>query len=56
MEEIKQVVQQLIQEFTQVEAGNKVTQNNMLGLSMKIGMALDGKITLSPPETPVEEK
>ena len=50
MEEIKKVVGVLLTEFVKEEAGNRVTSNNMAGLQMKIMMALDGKITMIPPE------
>lgn len=50
MDEIKKVIGQLLQNFTQEEAGNKVTSNNMAGLAMNLMGALDGNITLKPPE------
>jgi hypothetical protein len=50
MEEIKKVVGVLLTEFVKEEAGNRVTSNNMAGLQMKIMMALDGKISMNPPE------
>ena len=54
---VQEVINQLLQQFTQEEAGNKVTRNNMLGLSMQIGMAFEGKITLQKSEPKaVEEK
>jgi hypothetical protein len=50
MVEIKKVVSHLLDNFLKTEAGNKVTPNNMLGLSVMITQALDGQITLTPPE------
>lgn len=48
-EEIKQVVSHLFSDFIKEEAGNRVTKNNMLGLLMNINLAVEGKISLTPP-------
>lgn len=56
MEEIKQIVGMIIKEFQTAEVGNKVTENNMMGLQFKINMALDGKITLKKPEEAEDKK
>ena len=45
MDEIKKTMTVILQNFTSEEAGNKVTSNNMAGLSMNLIMALDGKIS-----------
>jgi hypothetical protein len=50
MEEIKQVVGGLLQNFVKEEAGNKVTTNNISGLAMNLMQALDGNITMTKPE------
>ena len=50
MDAIKEVVQHLIQNFVKEEAGNRVTNNNMAGLTMMLMQAIDGKITMKPPE------
>jgi hypothetical protein len=58
MEEIKKVVQVLLNNFIVEEKGNTVTTNNMTGLAIKIDQALDGLITLNAPkeeEAPVKE-
>jgi hypothetical protein len=49
MDEIKKVVGVLIDQFIKTESGNKVTVNNMMALGFHISQALDGKITLTPP-------
>jgi hypothetical protein len=49
-EEIKQVVGHILQEFVREEAGNKVTRNNMAGLTMQLHGAIDGQITLKQQE------
>lgn len=46
MEDVKKVIAELIKQFGIVEAGNKVTENNLMALHMKINMAIDGQITL----------
>jgi hypothetical protein len=57
MENIKKVVAALLQEFAKEEAGNRVTSNNIFGLSSKLMAALDGQITLKPADDePVKEK
>lgn len=48
-ENLRKVINTLLNEFTKEEVGNRVTSNNMAGLQMKLMMALDGKITLKPP-------
>jgi 1,6-anhydro-N-acetylmuramate kinase len=53
MEEIKKVVNVLLDNFAKEEQGNRVTSNNMFALATKINQALDGQITLTPPK---EEK
>ena len=45
MDEIKKTISVLLQNFAKEEAGNKVTSNNMAGLSMNLMMALDGNIS-----------
>lgn len=56
MEDIKKVVAALLQEFAKEEAGNRVTSNNIFGLSSKLMAALDGQITLKPADDePVKE-
>jgi len=53
MEETKKIINMIISQFQQAEVGNKVTENNMMGLQMKIMMALDGKLKLADrPEDP----
>jgi hypothetical protein len=49
MEDIKKVMQTVIDNFTREEQGNRVTVNNMMALAIKVNMVLDGKITLTPP-------
>jgi hypothetical protein len=49
MEEIKKVVEAILSNFLKEEQGNRVTSNNMLALSVHINGALDGKITITPP-------
>jgi hypothetical protein len=48
-DEIKKVVAVLIQNFIKEEAGNRITSNNMLALSIGINQAIDGQITMSKP-------
>ena len=55
MQETKEVIRTLLADFVKEEAGNRVTSNNMGGLQMKLMMALDGKITLHPPEQEPKE-
>jgi len=50
MEEVKKVINVLMQEFTKEESGNKVTSNNMAGLHMKLMAACDGQISMKQPE------
>jgi len=50
MEEIKKVINALMDNFTKEEAGNRVTSNNMFALHSRIMMALDGQITMTPPK------
>ena len=50
IDEIKQVVGALIKNFVEEEKGNRVTDNNMTGLTVKLMGALDGQITMTPPE------
>ena len=47
VEEFKRIIGQVIKNFVATEAGNKVTPNNMLGLTVIIGQVLDGEITLT---------
>jgi hypothetical protein len=56
MEEIKQIVSALLNEFAKEEHGNRVTNNNMFALGTKIAMAFDGKITLQKPEDKPEKE
>jgi hypothetical protein len=56
MEEIKKVVGHLLANFTKEEMGNRVTNNNMMALTMQIGQALDGQITLKKPEGKATEE
>ena len=56
MEEIKKVVNILIENFTKEEAGNRVTSNNMFALHSRIMMALDGQITTEKPKEKPEKK
>lgn len=55
MEEIKKVINVILQEFIKEEAGNRVTSNNISGLQLKLSAALDGKITLTPPANEPEK-
>lgn len=50
VDSVKQVVRQIIHEFISEEAGNKVTRNNMAGLSMQIFAAIEGNITITQQE------
>ncbi len=56
MEEMKKIVGAILGEFTKIEAGNRVTSNNMAGLQMQLFMALDGQITMKAPEEVRETK
>ena len=57
IEEIKEVVGHLLANFTKEEAGNRVTSNNMLALTLHINHALDGQITLQKQEeVPAKEE
>jgi hypothetical protein len=49
-DEVKKVISTLIDNFVKEEAGNRVTRNNMLALSLYIGQAVDGQITLTKQE------
>jgi hypothetical protein len=55
MEDIKKVVGHLLANFTKEELGNRVTNNNMMALTMMIGQALDGQITLEDPASKKED-
>jgi hypothetical protein len=55
MEDIKKVVGHLLANFTKEEMGNRVTNNNMMALTMMIGQALDGQITLDDPARKKED-
>jgi len=48
--EVKQVLAEIMQQFVNEEAGNKVTRNNMAGLIMQIHGAIDGQITIQQKE------
>jgi len=54
MQAIKEVVQALLQNFAKEEVGNKVTSNNMTGLTVNLMAALDGQITMKAPEASKE--
>ncbi len=56
MEEIKKTVTALIDNFTKEELGNRVTSNNMFALHARLMMALDGQITITPPQTGEEAR
>jgi hypothetical protein len=56
MNAIKEVVHNLIQNFVKEEVSNKVTNNNMAGLTMLLMQAIDGKITMKKPEDAPKEK
>lgn len=49
-DEVKQVINQLVQNFIKEEQGNRVTNNNMSGLLMQIFAAVDGQITVNQPQ------
>ena len=49
-EDVKKVIATLINQFVTAESGNRVTENNMMALHMKINMALDGAISMKAPE------
>jgi glycine betaine/choline ABC-type transport system substrate-binding protein len=49
-QQVKQVLAQILQQFINEEAGNKVTRNNMAGLTLQIHGAIDGHITLQKPQ------
>jgi hypothetical protein len=54
---VKQVISVVIDNFIKEEVGNRVTRNNMAGLTMTIMQAMDGNITLEqPPAPPGEEE
>jgi hypothetical protein len=48
--EVKQVIGQILQEFINEEAGNKVTRNNIAGLTIQLHGAIDGHITIKQQE------
>jgi len=48
--EIKSVISTLVNNFVEEEKGNRVTNNNMTGLTVKLMAAIDGQITTTPPE------
>jgi hypothetical protein len=50
----KRIIHEVIRHFIIAEVGNKVTENNMMALEYKIGMVLDGIITLD--DNKVKEK
>jgi len=52
--EALKVIGILTQKFIEVEAGNKVTPNNIGFFVGQIVQALNGEITITPPETPVQ--
>jgi len=49
-DKVKEVLGQIMQQFVNEEAGNKVTRNNMAGLIMQIHGAIDGQITIQNKE------
>jgi hypothetical protein len=49
-DQIKKVLAQIMQQFVHEEAGNKVTRNNIAGLTLQIHGAIDGHITLQKPQ------
>ena len=50
--EVKATVGHLLANFTKEEMGNRVTNNNMMALTIQIGQALDGLITTTKPKAP----
>jgi hypothetical protein len=54
-ESIKKVVAALLANFTKEEMDNRVTNNNMMALTIMIGQALDGQITLGDPASKTED-
>jgi glycine betaine/choline ABC-type transport system substrate-binding protein len=49
-EQIKEVMGQILQQFINEEAGNKVTRNNIAGLTLHLHAAIDGNITIKKQE------
>jgi len=49
-DQVKKVIGQIIQQFVNDEVGNKVTRNNMAGLTMQLHGAIDGHITIQEQE------
>lgn len=50
LDEKKNIISALAQNFVKAEAGNRVTENNVGYFVYQIMLALDGQITLTPPE------
>jgi hypothetical protein len=56
IKEVKQTVGHILANFTKEEAGNRVTNNNMMALTIMIGQAIDGQITTTKPEDAAPEE